>query len=108
MGRGFRSLHPLWCYGWSVSVLRSKCESSHVDVYRSSGWLLWKVFMNMDSFEFPAKNYGDLAYRTYGKYFRWLVNSTQALQLLLSVGNIIISNGYVPFPCSPSTSPAWR
>lgn len=54
--------------------------------------------MNMDSFEFPAKNYGDLAYRTYGKYFRWLVNSTQALQLLLSVGNIIISNGYVPFP----------
>lgn len=49
--------------------------------------------MNVDSYEFPAKNYGDLAYRIYGKYFRWLVNTTQALQLLLSVGNIIISNG---------------
>lgn len=51
--------------------------------------------MNVDSFEFPAKNYGDLAYRIYGKYFRWLVNFAQALQLILSVGNIIISNGYV-------------
>lgn len=49
--------------------------------------------MRLDSFEFPAKNYGDLAYRLYGKWFRWLVNFTQGLQLLLSVGNIIISNG---------------
>lgn len=61
---------------------------------RSSGWLLWKVFMRVDSYEFPAKNYGDLAYRIYGQYFRWIVNFTQGLQLLLSVGNIIISNGY--------------
>lgn len=61
----------------------------------SSGWLLWKVFMHVDSYEYPAKNYGDLAYRLYGRYFRWLVNFTQGLQLLLSVGSIIISNGYV-------------
>lgn len=52
--------------------------------------------MHLDSFEFPAKNYGDLAYRLYGKWFRWLVNVGQGLQLLLSVGNIIISNGCVP------------
>ncbi|ROV94988.1 hypothetical protein VMCG_08297 [Cytospora schulzeri] len=58
-----------------------------------SGYLLWKVFMNIDSYEFPAKNYGDLAYRIYGKWFRWIVNLCQGLQLLLSVGNIIISNG---------------
>lgn len=59
----------------------------------SSGYLLWKVFMNTDSYEFPAKNYGDLAYRIYGRWFRWIVNICQGLQLLLSVGNIIISNG---------------
>lgn len=51
--------------------------------------------MHLDSYEFPAKNYGDLAYRLYGRWFRWIVNFAQALQLLLSVGNIIISNGYV-------------
>ncbi|KAF3765264.1 helix loop helix transcription factor [Cryphonectria parasitica EP155] len=63
------------------------------------------IKFNLDSYEFPAKNYGDLAYRTYGKYFRWLVNGSQALLLLLSVGNIIISNGYVcaiSFPSPPS------
>lgn len=67
----------------------------------SSGWLLWTCFMHLDSFEFPAKNYGDLAYRLYGKWFRWLVNIGQGLQLLLSVGNIIISNGCVPLPVFP-------
>lgn len=54
--------------------------------------------MHIDSYEFPAKNYGDLAYRIYGQYFRWIVNFTQGLQLLLSVGNIIISNGYEKTP----------
>lgn len=58
-----------------------------------SGYLLWKVFINIDSYEFPAKNYGDLAYRIYGRWFRWLVNTIQSIQLLLSVGNIIIQNG---------------
>ncbi|KUI54668.1 N amino acid transport system protein [Cytospora mali] len=58
-----------------------------------SGYLLWKVFMHVDSYQFPAKNYGDLAYRIYGRWFRWIVNLCQGLQLLLSVGNIIISNG---------------
>lgn len=62
--------------------------------------------MHLDSFEFPAKNYGDLAYRLYGKWFRWLVNFTQGLQLLLSVGNIIIQNGYVcAFNLSSLTPP---
>lgn len=60
---------------------------------RRSGYLLWKVFLHIDSYEFPAKNYGDLAYRIYGPWFRWLVNIIQGLQLLLSVGNIIIQNG---------------
>lgn len=51
------------------------------------------MFINIDSYEFPAKNYGDLAYRVYGRWFRWLVNLIQSIQLLLSVGNIIIQNG---------------
>jgi len=49
--------------------------------------------MGLDSYEFPCKNYGDLAFRIYGRPFRHVVNFLQGLQLLLSVGNIIISNG---------------
>jgi len=58
-----------------------------------SGYLLWTCFMGLDSYEFPCKNYGDLAFRIYGRPFRHIVNFLQAIQLLLSVGNIIISNG---------------
>jgi Transmembrane amino acid transporter protein len=49
--------------------------------------------MGLDSYEYPAKNYGDLAFRTYGRVFRYIVNFLQALQLMLSVGVIVIGNG---------------
>lgn len=49
--------------------------------------------MGLDSYEYPCKNYADLAFRVYGKIPRYVVNFLQSLQLLLSVGNIVISNG---------------
>jgi hypothetical protein len=55
--------------------------------------LLWKIYLGLDSYEFPCKNYGDLAYRLYGRYFRHLVNILQSIQLLAGVGLIVISNG---------------
>lgn len=58
-----------------------------------SGWLLWTCFMGLDSYEYPCKNYADLAFRVYGRIPRFVVNFLQSLQLLLSVGNIVISNG---------------
>lgn len=58
-----------------------------------SGWLLWTVFLGVDSYQFPAKNYGDLAFRTWGRVLRHIVNFLQGLQLLLSVGIIVIGNG---------------
>ena len=39
------------------------------------------------------KNYGDLAFRLYGTIPRYCVNMLQTVQLLVSVGVIIISNG---------------
>jgi hypothetical protein len=47
----------------------------------------------MDSYQFPAKNYGDLGFRIWGRPLRHLINFLQALQLMLSVGIIVISNG---------------
>jgi hypothetical protein len=55
--------------------------------------LLWTVFLGVDSYQFPAKNYGDLAFRTWGRPLRHIVNFLQGLQLLISVGVIVISNG---------------
>lgn len=58
-----------------------------------SGYLVWRVFLGLDSYEFPAKNYGDLAFRTLGQYGRHLTNICQALALLLIVGQVTIQFG---------------
>lgn len=58
-----------------------------------SGYLLWTIFLGLDSYQFPMRNYGDLAYRIYGSPWRYMVNILQTIQLLCAVGLIIISNG---------------
>ena len=49
--------------------------------------------MGLDSYEFPVKSFGDLGFRLYGQPMRWLFNVLQAIQLILNVGTIIVSNG---------------
>ena len=77
-----------------------------------SGYLLWDCFMGtfstrlhpshgsanihdpgLDSFEFPVTSFGDLGFRVYGTWCRYIFNILQAIQLLCNVGAIIISNG---------------
>lgn len=58
-----------------------------------SGYLLWQVYLGLDSYEFPLRNYGDLAYRTMGNVARYVINILQSLQLLLICGQVIIQNG---------------
>ena len=55
--------------------------------------MLWKIFLGLDSYEFPLKNYGDLAFRLYGTIPRYVVNILQSIQLICGVGLIVISNG---------------
>ncbi len=62
-------------------------------MFCSSGYLLWKMFLGLDSYEFPMRNYGDIAFRVYGTAFRHVVNVLQSIQLLCATGLIIISNG---------------
>jgi len=69
-----------------IELLRSNARTS-------SGWLLWTCFLGLDSYQFPAKNYGDLAFRIWGRPLRHIVNFLQGLQLLISVGVIVIGNG---------------
>ena len=35
-----------------------------------SGFLLWYLFMKLDSDKYPLKSFGDLGYRIYGPWFR--------------------------------------
>ncbi|EXJ60239.1 hypothetical protein A1O7_04391 [Cladophialophora yegresii CBS 114405] len=58
-----------------------------------SGYLLWQVYLGLDSYEYPLRNYGDLAYRTMGTGARHVVNILQSIQLLLICGQVIIQNG---------------
>ncbi|KAJ7851237.1 putative amino acid transporter [Mycena olivaceomarginata] len=58
-----------------------------------SGYLLWDIFLGLDSYQFPVLSFGDLGYRLYGPYMRYLFNFLQGIQLLLNVSIIIISNG---------------
>lgn len=58
-----------------------------------SGYLIWRVFLGVDSYEFPARNYGDLAFRTWGPILRYITNTFQAIALLLIVGQVTIQFG---------------
>jgi len=58
-----------------------------------SGYILWKVYLGLDSYEFPIRNYGDIVFRTMGSIPRYCVNILQSIQLLLIVGQVAIQNG---------------
>lgn len=58
-----------------------------------SGYLLWDTFMGLDSFHYPIRHFGDLGFRLYGPWMRYLINVLQSIQLILNVGLIVISNG---------------
>ncbi|KAE8452521.1 hypothetical protein EG329_000424 [Mollisiaceae sp. DMI_Dod_QoI] len=58
-----------------------------------SGFQLWKVFMYLDSDRYPMKTYADCFFRVYGTWARHSVNILQAIQLLLTVSVLILSNG---------------
>lgn len=57
------------------------------------GFLLWKMFLQLDSDRYPLRSFGDIAYRVAGKVARHTINIFQSVQLLFNVGIIIIQNG---------------
>ena len=58
-----------------------------------SGYLIRHVYLGLDSYEFPCRNYGDLAFRTWGTTARYVTNIMQALGLLLLLGQVTIQYG---------------
>ncbi|KAB2581225.1 hypothetical protein DBV05_g79 [Lasiodiplodia theobromae] len=58
-----------------------------------SGVLLWWQFLGLDSDKYPVKNYGDLGFRIYGNWFRYIINILQSGQFFLGVTLLIVTNG---------------
>jgi amino acid permease len=58
-----------------------------------SGWILWQVFLALDSSRFPLLSYGDTFFRVYGKKSRHFINVTQSLQQFMTVSVLILSCG---------------
>ncbi|KAF2165710.1 hypothetical protein M409DRAFT_67077 [Zasmidium cellare ATCC 36951] len=58
-----------------------------------SGYLLWKTFLGIDSYQFPVRNYGDMGFRTWGTTLRHITNFLQAIGLLLLLGQVTIQFG---------------
>jgi hypothetical protein len=58
-----------------------------------SGYLLWQMFLELDSYEFPLRSYGDLAFHIYDSTARHAANVLQPIQILLTCGQVIIQNG---------------
>lgn len=58
-----------------------------------TGYLLWGMFLTLDSSVYPLKNYGDVVSRIYGRRTRFAVDILQSIQLLCNVAVIILGNG---------------
>ncbi|KAG1855713.1 transmembrane amino acid transporter protein-domain-containing protein [Suillus subalutaceus] len=57
------------------------------------GFLLWWMFLKLDSERYPVRSFGDLGQRIYGRWFKYLCNILQSLQLVFNVAIIILQNG---------------
>lgn len=48
------------------------------------GFLLWRMFLGLDSDRYPLKTYGDIAFRVFGSVCRYVVNTVQSVQVTFS------------------------
>lgn len=50
-----------------------------------TGLLLWRLFCQLDSDEYPVKTYADLGHRIFGNWFKNMCAALQSLQLIINV-----------------------
>ncbi|KZT43779.1 hypothetical protein SISSUDRAFT_977722 [Sistotremastrum suecicum HHB10207 ss-3] len=58
-----------------------------------TGFLLWWMYLKLDSARYPVKTYSDLGGRIYNPIVRHGINILQSIQLLFNVAVIILGNG---------------
>jgi hypothetical protein len=58
-----------------------------------SGWILWRIFIELDSDKFPVRNYADIFMRLFGTRMKHFVNVAQAIQLVMVLAVTILMSG---------------
>ncbi|GAA95231.1 hypothetical protein E5Q_01887 [Mixia osmundae IAM 14324] len=57
------------------------------------GFLIWHMFLGLDSLQYPMRTFGDLCGRVLGRPARHMSNFLQAAQLITNVAIITLGNG---------------
>lgn len=61
----------------------------------ASGFMIWRVFLGLDSSRFPIVTFGDAFFRLFGSKTRHFINITQSLQMFLSVAVVQLGQTYL-------------
>ncbi|KAJ5553154.1 hypothetical protein N7494_002532 [Penicillium frequentans] len=61
----------------------------------ASGYILWRVYLSLDSLRYPILSYGDVFFRIFGTKSRHFINVTQACQQFLTVAVLILQSGQI-------------
>lgn len=56
-----------------------------------SGWIIWRVYLELDSSRYPMVSFGDPFLRLYGRKMRHFINIAQSLQQFFTVSILIFS-----------------
>jgi hypothetical protein len=80
---------------WLQSLARYSGTVSCVRLLNNRDMVIGIAYepLDLDSYEYPVRTYADLAFRIFGKWAGYIVQFFQAIQLLLNVSVILISNG---------------
>jgi len=54
-----------------------------------TGFILWWLYIRLDSLKYPLKTYADIAERIFGRSARHVCTVLQSLQLVVNVGFLI-------------------
>ncbi|PMD66955.1 transmembrane amino acid transporter [Hyaloscypha bicolor E] len=69
-----------------------------------AGFYLWWIFIEMDSDRYPLRDYGAAFFRVFGPKSRHIINVLQSLQMILTLGSLILGMGQSIAQISQGTS----
>jgi hypothetical protein len=86
-----------------ITCLSTK-SCKYADIIYSAGFYLWWIFIEMDSDRYPLRDYGAAFYRVFGPTSRHIINVLQSLQMILTLGSLILGMGQSIAQVSAGTS----
>jgi hypothetical protein len=87
-----------------VEYPHNRKTQKQADNNSSAGFYLWWVFIEMDSDRYPLRDYGAAFYRVFGPTSRHIINVLQSIQMILTLGSLILGMGQSIAQISAGTS----